>query len=108
MPKKKKKSRIKKKTFKRRINKIRKKLLKRKVGKIKRKTSKRKVTKKRPITKVQKNSPTELIFKTKKEWIKNSLANKSQYQNKYNESVKNNNAFWKREGKTCKIFGWYS
>ena len=25
--------------------------------------------------------------------------NKSQYQNKYNESIKNNNSFWKKEGK---------
>ncbi len=50
-------------------------------------------------TETRKGSSSELIFKTKQEWIKNSLANKIQYQNKYNESIKNNNAFWKKEGK---------
>ena len=78
MPKKKKKSRIKKKPLKKRVNKIKKKPLKRKRNKIKRKTTQKKVTKKRPGVKIQKDSSTELIFKTKKEWIKNSLPNKSQ------------------------------
>ncbi len=45
------------------------------------------------------NTSNELIFKTRPEWVKSSLANKSQYKNKYNESIKNNNAFWKKEGK---------
>ena len=91
MPKKKRKSKIKK----------RKKPLKKRRVKVKRKTSKRKRIVKKNIenTKDKKNSSNELIFKTKQEWIKNSLANKSQYQNKYNESIKNNNAFWKKEGK---------
>ena len=33
------------------------------------------------------------------EWVKASLANKSQYQKSYNESIKNNNSFWKKEWK---------
>ena len=41
----------------------------------------------------------ELIFKTKPEWIRNELVNKSKYQKKYTESIKNNNEFWKKEGK---------
>ena len=45
------------------------------------------------------NSTQETIFKTKPEWIKNSFVNKSQYQAKYSESIKNNNTFWKKEGK---------
>ena len=40
-----------------------------------------------------------MIIKTKPEWIKSSLANKSQYLKRYNDSIKNNNAFWKKEGK---------
>jgi acetyl-CoA synthetase len=31
--------------------------------------------------------------------VKSGLINKSQYQNKYTDSIKNNNAFWKKEGK---------
>ena len=76
---------------------------KKKTVKRKKITSKKKVTKKRKKNsskkkkfkkEVNKNSSSELIFKTKKEWVKSSLANKIQYQNKYNESIKNNNGFW--------------
>ena len=73
MPKKKKKIKRKKKPSKKRKT-----LKKRKV--IVKKSFKNKFK----IKKDQKAS-SELIFKTKKEWIKNSLANKSQYQNKYND-----------------------
>ena len=81
---------------------------KRKIKTRKRISKKRRVIKKKSSKRrrnIQKNlgenktSPNELIFKTKQEWIKNSLANKAQYQNKYNESIKNNNLFWKKEGK---------
>ena len=41
--------------------------------------------------------PSELIIKNKPEWIRSSLANKAQYQKKYNESIKNNNGFWKKK-----------
>ena len=41
----------------------------------------------------------DLIYKTKPEWIKNSLINKSGYKKKYLESLKNNDGFWKKEGK---------
>ena len=87
MPKKKKKPRTKKKPSK-----------KRKVNK------KKSRTKKKPLKKIynkksENSSPKELIFKTKQEWIRSGLANKSQYQSKYNESIKNNNSFWKKEGK---------
>ena len=65
------------------------------------KTSKRKVKKvsKRKNKKKQSNEQSELIIKTRPEWIKSSLANKSTYQKKYNDSIKNNNEFWKKEGK---------
>ena len=86
MPKKKKRKKIKKKISKRR-----------KV--FKKKSRVKKKVKKESSTKDKKIVAKELIFKTKPEWIKTSLANKSQYQNKYNESIKNNNAFWKKEGK---------
>ena len=43
--------------------------------------------------------PTEKIYKTKSEWIKNALVNKSMYEKKYKESLRNNNDFWAKEGK---------
>ena len=96
MVKKKKKSKIKKKiSGKRKVKNKIKKSKKKKVIKRKKKVKKRTLKE----SKNTKSSTGELIFKTKQEWIKNSLANKSQYQTKYNESIKNNNAFWKKEGK---------
>ena len=96
-PKKKRRSKTKKRSSKKRRVKIRKKISKeRKI--IKKKPSKRKKKIKNNLNE-KKSTSNELIFKTKQEWIKNSLANKAQYQNKYNESIKNNNLFWKKEGK---------
>ena len=78
-------------------NKAKKKVSKRK----KKRASKRKVKKvsKKKNKKKQSADQSELIIKTRPEWIKASLANKSTYQKKYNDSIKNNNEFWKKEGK---------
>ena len=93
MPKKNKRSKVKKRSSKKRGTKIKKKTFKkRKVRKKVRKKSTKKIVK-------NESSSSELIFKTRPEWIKSSLANKAQYQKKYNESIKNNNTFWKKEGK---------
>ena len=62
-------------------------------------TPKRKAAKRKQLQKVKTTPASELIIKTKPEWVKNSLANKSQYQKKYQESIKSNDNFWKREGK---------
>ena len=111
MPKKKRKSKSRKKPSKKRKvikrkSKSRKKpskkrkVIKRKSKSRKKSSKKRKVIKKNSIGKqYEKSSSSDLVFKTKQEWLKNGLVNKSQYQNKYNESIKNNNAFWKKEGK---------
>ena len=61
--------------------------------------TKKAFSKKRIKKNIEKKSFNEEIIKTKPEWIKRSLANKSQYQKKYSESIKNNNSFWKKEGK---------
>ena len=99
MPKKKRKSKARKSSKKRR-SKIKKRHIKKR-KKIKKKTPKKRKNHNKTLSnkKTNKSSSTELIFKTRQEWIKNSLANKAQYQKKYNESIKNNNAFWKKEGK---------
>ena len=96
MPKKKKKPKTKKKLSK----------IKRKKGTSKKRASKRKkvltrkkVSKNKTSKVKNDNSTQETIFKTRPDWLKNSLVNKSQYQAKYSESIKNNNTFWKKEGK---------
>ncbi len=93
MPKKKKKSRVKRKK-----SKVRKKTSKRvsKKSKVRKKTSKR-VRKK--SKKEKKNLVPEIVIKTKPEWIKSSLANKSKYLQKYSQSIKSNDEFWRKEGK---------
>ena len=55
--------------------------------------------KKRKVDKKIKDKDKELVFKTRPEWIKSALANKAKYQKKYSDSIKNNNEFWKKEGK---------
>ena len=67
-------------------SKIKKKVLKKTKSKIKIEVSK-------------KIDDKELVFKTRPEWIKSALVNKSTYQKKYLDSIKNNNEFWKKEGK---------
>ena len=44
-------------------------------------------------------SEKEQIIKTKSEWIRQAYVNKKAYEKKYNESIKNNDKFWKKEGK---------
>ena len=87
MPKKRKKTKVKKKAPRKKSKKVSKKKNK--------KVSKKKNKKRINIS----NDSAELVIKTKPEWIKASLANKSAYQKKYNESIKNNNDFWKKAGK---------
>ena len=65
---------------------------------IKKVTKKTKV-KKKAIGKVIKESSKELIIQTKTQWIKSSLATKSEYRDKYSKSIKNNDEFWRKEGK---------
>ncbi len=67
-------------------------------SKIKKKSSK-KIKKKIKVQKQEANQVSEVIIKTKPEWIKSSLANKSKYQQKYSQSIKSNDEFWRKEGK---------
>ncbi len=77
MPKKKKRKKIKrKKTFKKKAKKIKKRLKKSKSKKIEK---------------------TELIYKTKSDWIKKAIVNKSGYEKKYSESLKNNDISGKKK-----------
>jgi acetyl-CoA synthetase len=67
--------------------------------KVIKKVTKKSKAKKKAISKVVKESSKELIIKTKPQWIKSSLATKSKYQDKYSKSIKNNDEFWRTEGK---------
>ena len=96
MPKKKKKkSKVRKKK-----SKIRKKTSKKVKKKFKvRKKSSKKAKKRIKAKKENGNTPPEVVIKTKPEWVKSSLANKSKYQQKYSQSIKSNDEFWRKEGK---------
>ena len=76
---------------------------KKKKSKVKKKIPKKSIAKKK-VNQVKKGvlkniEEKELILKTKPEWIKGALVNKTKYQKKYSDSIKNNNEFWKKEGK---------
>ena len=71
--------------------------------KVKKRVSK-KITKKAKVkkiilNKIAKENLKELIIKTKPQWVKNSLATKTKYKDKYLKSIKNNDEFWRKEGK---------
>ena len=40
-----------------------------------------------------------MVIKTTKDWIKKSYVNKKAYEKKYDLSIKNNESFWRKEGK---------
>ena len=69
---------------------------KKKVKKRKKKITTKKKTKVKSIVPKQEK---ELIYKTKKDWVSKALVNKSQYEKKYKSSIKDNDGFWKKEGK---------
>jgi acetyl-CoA synthetase len=102
MPKKKKKTKVKKRTSKKvkKKTKVKKRTSKKvkKKTKVKKRTSK-KVKKKTKIVKENGKPEPELIIKTRPEWIKSSLATKNKYEDKYSQSIKKNDEFWRKEGK---------
>ncbi len=67
----------------------------------KKKTKFKKRVSKKPkkVSLKKKDVESDLIIKTKKEWIKKALINKSGYEKKYKKSLKNNDEFWNKEGK---------
>ena len=73
--------------------------IKKKIYKRIKKRSKKKLKTNIKNRNIKENSVPELIIKTKPEWIKSSLANKSKYQQKYIQSIKSNEEFWRKEGK---------
>ena len=65
-----------------------------------RKTKKRRKIRKQKKTKKTKISETdELIFKVPKKWSNNAYVDKKKYEKKYKLSLKDNDDFWRKEGK---------
>tara|TARA_Y100000590_G_scaffold31353_1_gene34685 strand:- start:1755 stop:3812 length:2058 start_codon:yes stop_codon:yes gene_type:complete len=76
----------------------RKKLKKKKTKKKKKRIKKTKKTKTRKSKKT-KSSSNDLIFKVPKKWAKKAYVDKNLYEKKYKLSIKDNEGFWKKEGK---------
>ena len=61
---------------------------------------KKKKKKRKLVKKIKKKiDNNELIFKTKKDWVSKATVNNKEYQKKYKQSIKDNDGFWKKEGK---------
>jgi acetyl-CoA synthetase len=70
--------------------------------KIKRKKRSKKIKRKKrskKIIKEKKKKKKDLIFKVTQKWSKAAYVNKNQYEKKYKLSIKDNEGFWKKEGK---------
>jgi acetyl-CoA synthetase len=69
----------------------------------KRKKNKKKLRKikknKKKLRKIKKSDSSELIFKVPKKWSNTAYVDKNQYEKKYRLSIKDNEGFWKKEGK---------
>ena len=99
--KRKKKSRKKRvKKQKKKIKRFKKKLKRRKKKLSKRKRRRKSSRKKLGRPKKAKNSKSaELIFKVPKKWSNTAYVDKSKYEKKYRLSIKDNEGFWRKEGK---------
>jgi acetyl-CoA synthetase len=61
----------------------------------------KKIAKSKALNKKKEKPQIEdgVLIKTKAEWVKKAMVNKSEYEKKYKKSIKNNDEFWKKEGK---------
>ena len=92
-----KRSRKKRKVQKARKFKKKRKFKKRRIAKrTKKKTRIKRFSKKNLISK---DAEGNEVIKVSEKWSKQALVNRSRYQKKYNLSIKDNDKFWKKEGK---------
>ena len=85
-----------------------KKKIKRKVRRKKIKSSKKKKIFKIKLPKESKDSDGNLVFRVPENWSKQAYVNKTKYEKKYKLSIKNNDDFWKKEGKRITWINPYS
>ena len=95
MPKKKKRKKAKKIKKKR----VFKKTFKKKRKKIRSKKISKKIVKKSKKLHISKDEEGNVLIQVSDHWSNQAYVNKLKYQKKYNTSVKENDAFWKKEGK---------
>jgi len=69
---------------------------KKKLRKKRRRKSKKKIIRSK---KTKSSEPKELIFKVPKKWSSKAYVDKNKYEKKYKLSIKDNEGFWKKEGK---------
>ena len=99
MPKKSRKKKKGKKIKKRKPTKRKKKVSRKTKKRTSLKPKKRKIKRKVKPSVSQPKEDGEKIYKTKSEWIKKALVTKNLYEKKYNQSLKENDSFWRKEGK---------
>jgi len=73
--------------------------LKRKIKKLKKKKTKKRKKKIKKTKKPRRSTSGELVFKVPKKWSKSAYIDKNQYEKKYKLSIKDNEGFWRKEGK---------
>jgi len=74
-------------------------MVKKKRRKKSKKTRVKKKVKRRRSKKNKKIESKELIFKVSKKWSRSAYVNKTKYEKKYKLSIRDNDAFWRKEGK---------
>tara|TARA_Y100001970_G_scaffold275951_1_gene377944 strand:+ start:11179 stop:13230 length:2052 start_codon:yes stop_codon:yes gene_type:complete len=60
---------------------------------------KKKITSRKKDTQQTTDSDGNIVYKVSEKWSKQAYANKSQYEKKYKLSIRENENFWKKEGK---------
>ena len=90
----KKKRKKKSKTTRKKVKRIKRRI--KKLSKKRRRKSKKKFSRNK---KTKSSESKELVFKVPKKWSNSAYINKSQYEKKYKLSIKDNEGFWKKEGK---------
>ena len=75
---------------------------KRRKSKVKKLKKRRKKLGKRKVKQIRKSKnleSQELIFKVPKKWSNNAYVDRKDYEKKYKLSIKDNEGFWRKEGK---------
>ena len=79
--------------------KIKKKYKSKKIRAKKIRKRKRKIKSKEKKVRAKDNKSSEKVYKVKSEWLKKAFVSKNIYEKKYSQSLKDNDGFWRKEGK---------
>ena len=60
---------------------------------------KKRIKNKEKKVRTKDNKSSEKIYKVKSEWLKKAIVSKNVYEKKYSQSLKDNDGFWRKEGK---------